>query len=372
MLTSDTLACLEATSRVLLSPLAAPDVDVWRRDALDAAAALLGADRGLFMLSTAPRVHLSVRADEAYLGVYDQHVAEVTPRGPRLLDPVMQRWLEERRRTGQEVVTNALADRLLAPHGLSLRASSLYNEGMAPGGWADQRTLYVGFSGGEAMVQLGYDQAGRAPDHDASVGLLHVLLPSFRAGLEVLARLGAHRAALDAVAEPLAAFDADGREVHRNAALVRLLEGEPDRDRVVVEVRALARALRPLAAPLRGDSPRPPASPTREVRTARGAYRLRATVLSVGGGPGDTAVLVGVEAVGAVSFPSAQVVRERLGLTAREAEVALLLAEGLTNAQVCERLFIAPATARRHTESIFGKLGVGRRSGVAAAVLGTR
>ncbi|PAP75984.1 helix-turn-helix transcriptional regulator [Rubrivirga marina] len=367
MFTSTDLSRLESASRTLLSPLAAPDVDAWRSEAIASASALLGADCGLFMLSSAPRVHVSDTTDAAFLAVYDQHVAEVTARGPRLSDAVMQRWLDERRRVGQEVVTNALADDLLAPYGLALRDSSLYNEGMAPGGWADQRTLYVGFGGGEAMLQLGYARADRAPDPDASVAFLRILLPSLKAGLDALGRLGAHRAALDAVGSPLALFDADARQVHRTAALSGLLAAEPDRDRLAIELRAFAATLRPLAAPRRHDIGLSPTGPVREVRTAGATYRLRGTIL-----PADAAeapLLVTVERVGAVALPSPEEVRQRTGLTLREAEVALLLAEGLTNVQVADRLFIAPKTARRHTENVLGKLEVATRAAVASALL---
>ena len=49
------------------------------------------------------------------------------------------------------------------------------------------------------------------------------------------------------------------------------------------------------------------------------------------------------------------------GLTAREAEVLGLVAKGLTNAQVAERLFISPRTVGAHLTSIHGKLGVSSR-----------
>lgn len=112
--TTADLVRLEAASHALFSPLAAPDVDAWRREAMRATSGLLGADRALFMLLSTLQVRLSDGADPAYLTVYDQHVAEVTDRGPRPSDPVIQRWLDERRRVGQEVITNALAARLLA------------------------------------------------------------------------------------------------------------------------------------------------------------------------------------------------------------------------------------------------------------------
>lgn len=53
-----------------------------------------------------------------------------------------------------------------------------------------------------------------------------------------------------------------------------------------------------------------------------------------------------------------------LGLSRRQAEVALLLRDGLTNAQVARRLGIAEGTVRKHLEAVFDVLGVRSRAGV--------
>lgn len=58
-------------------------------------------------------------------------------------------------------------------------------------------------------------------------------------------------------------------------------------------------------------------------------------------------------------------------LTRREREVAVLLSEGLTNAQVAERLYIAPKTAAVHVSNILTKLGLSSRAEVAAWVVRT-
>ncbi|NBW62383.1 MAG: DNA-binding response regulator [Synechococcaceae bacterium WB4_1_0192] len=57
-------------------------------------------------------------------------------------------------------------------------------------------------------------------------------------------------------------------------------------------------------------------------------------------------------------------------LTAREREVLGLLAEGLTNRQIAERIVVAEVTARDHVQRILHKLAVPDRT--AAAVLGLR
>jgi len=55
-------------------------------------------------------------------------------------------------------------------------------------------------------------------------------------------------------------------------------------------------------------------------------------------------------------------------LTMREREVALLLAAGLTNAELARRLYISPKTAAVHVSSILRKLGVTSRTEVGAHI----
>jgi DNA-binding CsgD family transcriptional regulator len=50
------------------------------------------------------------------------------------------------------------------------------------------------------------------------------------------------------------------------------------------------------------------------------------------------------------------------GLTPREAEVLKLVAQGLTDAQVAERLYISPRTVSQHLRSIYHKLEVPSRA----------
>lgn len=57
-------------------------------------------------------------------------------------------------------------------------------------------------------------------------------------------------------------------------------------------------------------------------------------------------------------------------LTEREREVLDLLAQGLTNKEIAERLFITPNTVKRHLKAIFEKLGVHTRSAATAIATG--
>ncbi|MFC5181288.1 helix-turn-helix transcriptional regulator [Actinomadura harenae] len=56
------------------------------------------------------------------------------------------------------------------------------------------------------------------------------------------------------------------------------------------------------------------------------------------------------------------------GLSKREYEVASLVAEGYTNSQIAERLFVSVRTVETHLSHIFTKLGVSSRVGVVSAL----
>ncbi len=59
----------------------------------------------------------------------------------------------------------------------------------------------------------------------------------------------------------------------------------------------------------------------------------------------------------------------RFGLTHREIEVLGLIAEGISDREIGERLYISPRTAMRHVANILLKLGVGSRTAAASLFL---
>jgi DNA-binding CsgD family transcriptional regulator len=89
--------------------------------------------------------------------------------------------------------------------------------------------------------------------------------------------------------------------------------------------------------------------------------RLRIEVTAVG--KGRTQLHLWREGVPAVVPPPGEASAEAVadGLTQREREVALLVADGLRSREVAERLGIASQTVKSHLKTIFDKLGVRNR-----------
>ena len=94
-----------------------------------------------------------------------------------------------------------------------------------------------------------------------------------------------------------------------------------------------------------------------------GADEIRAAVEAVARGEAvlDPAIQHHVlAAVSAPAEPSAPETRD--DLTPREVEVLQLIAEGLTNAEIAERLVVSAATVKSHVNHIFSKIGARDRA----------
>lgn len=103
-----------------------------------------------------------------------------------------------------------------------------------------------------------------------------------------------------------------------------------------------------------------------DIDSARRAMRAGAAGYLVKGASGDD-VLAAVRAVAAGQVVLDGQVRAALErepdglLTARERDVLRLIASGLTNAAIAERLFLSEKTVRNHVSAVFRKLGAGNR-----------
>ena len=63
------------------------------------------------------------------------------------------------------------------------------------------------------------------------------------------------------------------------------------------------------------------------------------------------------------------VLRERLGVTAREAEVLIWLTRGKTNRDIADVLGLSPRTVNKHLEQIYNKMGIENRASAVARTL---
>jgi len=86
------------------------------------------------------------------------------------------------------------------------------------------------------------------------------------------------------------------------------------------------------------------------------------TLEQVLGAPGRATAVTTVSAVQPATPPAKQSHTYPSGLTAREVEVLRMVAQGLSDAQVAERLIISPRTVNTHLTSIYNKLGVESRT----------
>jgi DNA-binding CsgD family transcriptional regulator len=78
---------------------------------------------------------------------------------------------------------------------------------------------------------------------------------------------------------------------------------------------------------------------------------------------GAKPALTRAEALAArLSREPARTVQYPGGLSAREVEVLRLVAQGMTDAQVADQLFLSPRTINQHLRNIYNKLGVSTRN----------
>ena len=94
-----------------------------------------------------------------------------------------------------------------------------------------------------------------------------------------------------------------------------------------------------------------------------GAEQIRAAVEAVARGDAAIDPAVQHHVLAALTVPETERPAELPdGLTPREAEVLALIAAGLTNTEIAERLVVSAATVKSHVNHIFAKAGVRDRA----------
>ncbi len=98
------------------------------------------------------------------------------------------------------------------------------------------------------------------------------------------------------------------------------------------------------------------------MRTANAVFR---SPISARSGPDEQLLRLVAEQSGSDEI----LLRERLSLTSREAEVLLWLSRGKSNRDIAEILGLSPRTVNKHLEQMFEKLGVENRASATALAL---
>ena len=145
------------------------------------------------------------------------------------------------------------------------------------------------------------------------------------------------------------------QELARNLCLDELLEEEPERERLHDAVRRHA-----YSAP----ADRADGRHEREVELAGGRYRLTASRMDGATLLPEPAVLVLVHRL-TPGLPTTRELRATFGLRGREPQIALLAAEGLSNAAIAERLRLSAHTVRHYLERVLDRLGLHSRKALA-------
>lgn len=355
-LTSDTLSRLANTVRAISTPFDYGRLDEWRADVLHASIALLGGEMGHFDV-----FGLGLEDDSLFIGyersVYDEWWGKWATRDPAL--PFMEdaKLTAYTRRYRYRVAGGYWTARY--------KRSPIFSEFYRKYGLGDAAGIF--FRRGSTIAHLHVETGAITEEEDERARhLMRVVEPTLHAALQTLGttdeRARSPYAMLDALAEPIAIVGPTGRWLHRSRAFDHLLTTLPAPSRPNLFAELERRALKFLDAFSALDS-------GVAANTAPGPlwtidiFSVSATTIDLFNRSGRCCLLR-LQPRGGVTLGQTSAA----GLTKREEAVAILLSEGLPTKAIAMRLAISKHTVRRHTESIFRKLGVANRASVASAL----
>jgi len=275
-------------------------------------------------------------------------------------------------RCGPSLLTFSDVRQMVGPR---LEDGALYQTVIAPSGLLGSASIGVVIGGCQTVLSV---QAAREsdlaldPDERDERARMRLLQPALVVGLETLRRLDTWRsvlvAMLDRVGAGLVVFGPDGfHEITRNERLDQMLQEELEAARLLDLVRRAAR-LAATALANRRDREGFVRDHDQQVALAGGTYRLLASRIAPGTLFRDPAILVLVDRV-SVQLPACRDLVRAFGLTARQAEMALLVAEGLPNKAIAARLGLSAHTVRHRIEQLFDKLELHSRKALALHLL---
>jgi DNA-binding CsgD family transcriptional regulator len=368
-LSSADLRRLDVAATTILAPEADLDLDAWRLAVNASLRELVGGATSAFIVASPDGVEaVSSDTPPTLLRVFEAITG--TPRdGSR----------------GRLTASYAVAslDDIVAGEWDAYRHDPAVNEIFLPNDIRDVVAFDMHWSESDGAktgvrVAVYHDRYGSPRYGETGAAMCRLLLPALRSAVSarIRQRLQFHtRTAelchlLDALPGGALLTDATGRTLHESPGLARLLATDVERARLrhALEcatwslVLRLRRARQVDATDARRQAA---AGAATEVRTAMARYDVRATYTRAISG--DAHVIVMLERM-TPPATNRDRLRERFLLTPREVEVAERLSLGHTNGQIARAMGVTGATARRHTEHVFAKLGVTTRSAVGARI----
>jgi DNA-binding CsgD family transcriptional regulator len=362
---------LRRTLTVLLSPLEFPTSSAWRQAIGTELQALLAVDSvtTVVRLPGGPLVQTTGNVSEPVLEQYATYYHQKSELDQLRLSRGLRTW------TRFSLVSRAAFLRTEYANDWALPAGILDSAGLS---------VVVGAADGrEAVVDLGCaNSLERFVPDGPEERWLKALAPAVTAGMRMALLATTWRddllRQLEASGAPLVLCEYDGRLVHATPALLAVTMSDPEG---AVLLAAAAHMTHELRHTMRRPSGRTGSSsasgpddvirPTRAISTQRGTYVLQATVIGEALlGPDRPLVLIRVDPPTATARVTPASLGARFGLSRREAQVALLLADGASNALIAVTLGVTAHTARRHTEHVRQKLGAENRAAVARVLRG--
>jgi DNA-binding CsgD family transcriptional regulator len=361
-LSSRELSLLANALAITAAPLAFTRTSDWRRAVRHAIEPLLGADKSVSGLGIGSELFLESPDDDARAWQVYAESGFADERGDRRIG-----------RRGPEVASMDMVHDVPG-----LRRSELYNEFFRPYSMFHPVSIQIFMAGSPvpACISFFHVTERARPFEERAVAILELVRPVFRASVELLAGLNGTRGGptlsefIDALPDAAALCTASGELLHESPSLVRLLATEPLAWRVRSAITASARALVGTGAL---EATKSTASPVDapvafEVRGARTRYAVRGSLLALTPALARDAMTIVTVFAALPSTLSDADLQDRFALTAREVEVARLLAVGRSAREVAAALGISYFTARHHIEHLLVKLGVRTRAAVAAAI----
>ncbi len=351
------MAMLEHTLETLLRPLAYDEIDAWRADVNRALRSLLRADKVSFQLPLPG--HPLLLMEHAEPALVERYTSRDIPR------------LVREKQYAARILQLGVGNRALLwgkDRGW-LYSSAYYNETIIPLRAFDPVWASAPVAGSHlpAVLLAHHDRPFGRRFGERGLAIMRLIRPALAAAASAVQRLRPHRHALgstlDTLPFPLLVYEGSGQLSHQNPAASALLAAEPYADDILATARATALAL----GPGNGGAPDRAGAARRTIDTPCDRYRLSASLMPAGSLAAGDAVLVTIDG-GHRTLPTARELEARFALTARQADIALLLAQRMTNREIAEALHISINTVHRHAEAVMSKLSVRSRRDIAKRI----